>query len=423
MVFKYKSSEEMNTRKNKKINWKNPKERLAFENDLKIFRAEKKKRSRYQKCGWFTVVFILQFGLVVLLYGTCAYFIVSLAIHKKNEEELILLQRCYNESQLKECAKKCDPTRFEYNDIQNYILINCYPYLTVFCQGTAFVMVSLWHVTDYRLWNVLGGITATLCLPVDIWIFYLEPLGFTGTSTAMVLAFVPYCIVIADAAFPVKPMNVVANGKIIKINRNSWTGDLSMSYNQRYNFVARITLKGWTAFSTVALCIPLFKGGTLYENALGTVILTLEGIPQMMSLALGMIHWDATFDQLGFEVFESLVDMPLVLWYLSFYCSPKTKNAVIGKLFLNCVSMFLHRYGEYIEKYLYVEGDVDEGNKGWVDDYTEIKCRIRCGLPAYDSSKFKNVFMYHTIYLIACPFVGMWECFMALKAAFNRDFK
>ena len=152
----------MNTRKNKKINWKTPKERLAFENDLKIFRAEKKKRSRYQKCGWFTVVFILQFGLVVLLYGTCAYFIVSLAIHKKNEEELILLQRCYNESQLKECAKKCDPTRFEYNDIQNYILINCYPYLTVFCQGTAFVMVSLWHVTDYRLWNVLGGITATL---------------------------------------------------------------------------------------------------------------------------------------------------------------------------------------------------------------------------------------------------------------------
>ena len=39
------------------------------------------------------------------------------------------------------------------------------------------------------------------------------------------------------------------------------------------------------------------------------------------------------------------------------------------------------------------------------------------------NKKFKIVLMYHIIYLIACPFVGMWECFVALKAAFCRDFK
>ena len=39
----------MNTRKHKKINWKIPKERLAFENDLKIFRAENKEIKEIKK--------------------------------------------------------------------------------------------------------------------------------------------------------------------------------------------------------------------------------------------------------------------------------------------------------------------------------------------------------------------------------------
>ena len=406
-----------------KINWKNTEERLAFENDLAKYRADKKERSLCDKIVWFFGIFVLQFGVVVALYGPCAYFIVLSETDKKKEEELKLLQKCINGSRLKGSSEKCDPTQLEYDDLQNYMLINFYPYLTLFCQGGAFVMAILWHVIHYRQWNLLGGIIAQLCLPVDILIFYLEPLGFVGTTTAMVLGFVPFLIVVADAAFPVKPMSVVANGNVVKVNRNSWTEDVSISYNQRYNFVARMTWKGWTAFSTLALCIALFKGSTVNENALGGVILALEGVPQIVSMSLVMIHWDANFDQNGFELFESSVDMPLVLWYLSFYCSPRTKNAVIGKLFLNSVSMFINRYAEYAEKYVYVEHDGIEETGGTMIGNIEVVHRTRCGLPAYDVSKFANVCAHHVIYLLVCPFVGTWECLNALKSAFIRDFK
>ena len=412
-----------------KINWENAEERLSFENDLKTFKAERKERSLCDKIVWFFGIFILPIGMVIALYGPCAYFIVLSATDKKKDEEFKLLQKCNNGSQSEDSSHNCDPTELEYDyrdDLLNYILMNFYPYLTLFCQGGAFLMVSLWHVTDYRQWNLLGGIVAQLCLPVDILIFYLEPLGFVGTTTAMVVGFVPFVIVMADAAFPVKPMILVANGKVVKINRNSWTEDISISYNQRYNFVARVTWKGWSCFSTLALCIALFKGSTFNENALGVMILALEGIPQLISLALVMIHWDSTFDQHGFELFESLVDIPLVLWYLSFSCSPRTKNAVIGKLFLINFSIFVNRYAEYAEKYVYVEGDeITEGIErtgGKSNGPTEIRHGTRCWLPPYDISKFENVCAHQIIYILASPFKGMWECFKALKSSFIRDF-
>ena len=413
----------MNMKVQNKINWKNSEERLSFENSLRKSKEEKKKRSRCDKIVWFFGIFILQIGLVITLYGPCAYFIVLSAKDKKKEEEFKLLQNCNNGSQLEGSSEKCDPTKLEYDDLLNYILINFYPYITLCCQGGAFLMVCLWHLTDYRKWNLLGGLTILLCVPVDILIFYLQPLGFVGTKTAMVLGFIPFLIVIADAAFPIKPKIIVANGKVGKINRNSWTEDISISYNQRYNFVARTTLKGWTAFSTLALCIALFKGPTVNENALGAVIFSLVCVPQMISMSLVMIHWDGTHEQHGLELFQSLLDMPLVLWYLSIHCSPRTKNAVIGKLFLKSVSMFIDRYADYAGKYIYEEDDEIEKRGGYTNENTEIKDRTICWLPAYDISKFENVCINHIVYLLACPFVGIWECFKTLKSAFIRDFK
>jgi hypothetical protein len=145
----------------KKINWTNPEERTAFENELKYHRKSKQERSVWEKIKWIIGIFIIQFGVVVSLYGPCAYFIVSMAKTKKKEQELILVQKCNNGSI--EDTENCDPTTLEYYDLQNYIFINVYPFLTVFCQGTAFVSVCLWHVTDYRRWNFLGGVTASLC--------------------------------------------------------------------------------------------------------------------------------------------------------------------------------------------------------------------------------------------------------------------
>ena len=37
---------------------------------------------------------------------------------------------------------------------------------------------------------------------IDFLVFYIEPLGFIGTLSAMVLGFVPYIIPRADAMFP-----------------------------------------------------------------------------------------------------------------------------------------------------------------------------------------------------------------------------
>ena len=136
-----------------------------------------------------------------------------------------------------------------------------------------------------------------------------------------------------------------------------------------------------------------------------------------------MIHWDGTHEQHGFELFQSLLDMPLVLWYLSIHCSPRTKNAVIGKLFLKSVSMCIDQYAAYAEKYVYEEEQEIEKIGGYKNENTEIKHRTICWLPAYDISKFENVCTNHIVYLLACPFVGIWECFKTIKSAFIRDFK
>jgi hypothetical protein len=146
------------------INWKNREERTAFANELKNYRKTNGERSIWEKIRWFISIFIIPFGIVVSLYGPCAYFIGIMAEDMKRAEELILHQKCNNGSTSIEDTENCDPTTLEYYDLQNYILINVYPFLTVFCQGTAFLCVCLWHVTDYRRWNFWAE-----CAPVFAW--------------------------------------------------------------------------------------------------------------------------------------------------------------------------------------------------------------------------------------------------------------
>ena len=65
-----------------------------------------------------------------------------------------------------------------------------------------------------------------LCLPVDVIIFYKEPIGMVGTMFAMVLGFVPFGIMIADAAFPETETVIITKGieyimmMMIKTNPN-----------------------------------------------------------------------------------------------------------------------------------------------------------------------------------------------------------
>ena len=58
--------------------------------------------------------------------------------------------------------------------------VRYYYYPTTICQGSAFLCGVLYSYTDYRKWIFWGSGMAMLCLPVDVIIFYKEPLGVIG---------------------------------------------------------------------------------------------------------------------------------------------------------------------------------------------------------------------------------------------------
>ena len=152
---------------------------------------------------------------------------------------------------------------FEYYDGLNHFLTNYYPYLTLFCQGFAYLFAITYHFTNYKSWNLLGTMIAALCLPVDILIFWIEPLGPIGTMAAMVLGFIPFTITVADAAYPEKEQYVaISTKKITKVYKNSWVRHFSLSYNERYNFLMRMTWSAYSFFATIALGIVLIQGNS-----------------------------------------------------------------------------------------------------------------------------------------------------------------
>ena len=77
----------------------------------------------------------------------------------------------------------------------------------------------------------------------------------------MAVGFIPFGIIFADAAFPEEEQHVAGfKGKIRKITKNSWVKHASFYYNERYNFLIRITWSGFQLLSTIALSIALMKG-------------------------------------------------------------------------------------------------------------------------------------------------------------------
>ena len=77
----------------------------------------------------------------------------------------------------------------------------------------------------------------------------------------MAVGFVPFAIIFADAAFPEEEQQVAGfKGKIRKITKNSWVKHVSFSYNERYNYLIRMTWSGYSLFATIALGIALMKG-------------------------------------------------------------------------------------------------------------------------------------------------------------------
>ena len=90
--------------------------------------------------------------------------------------------------------------------------------------------------------------------------------------------------------------------------RNSWSRHLSLTYNQKYEYVLRVTWIGYEFFGTLALGIYLLKGDTLEEKYLAIVILVLEGFPQFMLLGLTMIQWHSPIRSQALQLFREVRD-------------------------------------------------------------------------------------------------------------------
>ena len=241
------------------IDWSDAAAREDYENDLKAHREVKRNYSWSQWLIWFFGIILIPALLVICFYGAVAYAIINGALEEKKVKEEIMRQE-WEELRQANFTVDLGKINFEYSNPMNTLLRH-YIFLTGPCQGLAFLSSVAFHYTNYRLWNLLGTIGSLLCLPVDMLIFYVEPLGFVGTLVAMVMGFIPFAITIADAVYPEKEVNVIGlQGEIFTVHKNSWTKHLSLSYNERYNLVLRMTAAGYSFFATVALVITLLRG-------------------------------------------------------------------------------------------------------------------------------------------------------------------
>ena len=57
------------------------------------------------------------------------------------------------------------------------------------------------------------------------------------------------------------------------------------------------------------------------------------------------------------------MDIWLTVWWLTFYCDPDRKMAVVSKLLIGCIRTCGSKYGIYVEKYLYSEKEIVESDK------------------------------------------------------------
>ena len=48
---------------------------------------------------------------------------------------------------------------------------------------------------------------------------------------------------------------------------------------------------------------------------------------------MNVTHWDGPWRREAMDFFNHLVDIPMSIWYLSFYSDPTTKYIVISKIF------------------------------------------------------------------------------------------
>ena len=158
---------------------------------------------------------------------------------------------------------------------------------------------------------------------------------------------------------PEEEKPVASSNGIIKRNVNSFLGHCSFSYNLRYQLIGSWTWDAYKFFSTVSLCVYLLQGPP-DQVLLGMVIIPLEAFPQFLVVAMNVTHWDGPYRRVAMDFFSALVDIPLSIWYLTFYPEDTTKYIVVAKILVDSFYQTAISYGGYVETYLYFEKDLNE---------------------------------------------------------------
>ena len=106
---------------------------------------------------------------------------------------------------------------FVYYDLLNWFYCYYLIYAIVISQFCSWFLGSvLFSFVEYRWWSLITLTMFAVCLPVDVLIFYKEPLGAFGTLFVSMWVLIPFLVMVADAMFPEREALMVDSCKLIK---------------------------------------------------------------------------------------------------------------------------------------------------------------------------------------------------------------
>ena len=110
-------------------------------------------------------------------------------------------------------------------------------------------------------------------------------------------------------------------------------------------------------------------------------------------------------------------DVPISVWYLTFYCNPAIKLVVVNKIIIEGVCGVAALYGESTEKYLHVEEECEGADLETVDLVT-ANSKLTAG---YHVSSVSSVCLHHVAHVLLLPLTAAREIFSPIREALTRD--
>ena len=93
------------------------------------------------------------------------------------------------------------------------------------------------------------------------------------------------------------------------------------------------------------------------------------------------------------------LDVPLVLWYLTFYSNERLHLAVIGKVLFLAIENCSGYWAAFMETYIYDEKPAEV-------TLEETKSEVMSSKFEYHPSKLWLVCLYHIVYVLISPLIG-----------------